>query len=85
MSEHNRSAQMGPTLSPTEGARRPPRRAAYLSISGDGFYEATIVAERLDGRVDIDVWLPGCSEPTRLTRVPFHKDSAATCPRGSCV
>lgn len=47
-------------------------RVRYRAIAGD-VYDAQIISRRLDGTVDIDVIVPGCSDPVRLTRINPEK------------
>jgi len=43
-------------------------RVIYRALAGD-FYPANIIQTRLDGTVDLDVFIPGGHDPVRLTKI----------------
>jgi hypothetical protein len=55
-----------------------PKNIVYRPLSGHGLYPATVVAERPDGRVDIDVPL-GHDGPLHLSRIPLFDRDLGTC------
>lgn len=48
--------------------RRSDDRVIYRALAGE-FYPANIIGHRLDGTVDLDVFVPDVHDPVRLTRI----------------
>lgn len=48
-------------------------RVIYRALAGE-VYEAKIISVRAPNLVDIDVLIPGCSEPVRLTKVRYKAE-----------
>lgn len=71
------SVEKGTAMIPADGTASGVggSRAVYRSLAGEP-YEAFVVAVHGPELVDLDVLIPGCAEPFRLTKIKF---------RGPCI
>lgn len=50
-------------------------RIIYRSLSGDSYPAKIVAGPTHNNMIDVDVTVPGCAEPVRLTRIRYTKES----------